>query len=228
VPGWSIDCDCNPRRPNEPSLELASTSARIAIERSIIGSIVVTANERVLLPVEISIRDSIVDATSHERSAIGCSDREVAFATLDLRRCTVIGTVCVHAIELAENSLFTSEVTVARRQLGCVRFCHVPAGSCTPRRHHCQPDLAGAGLSGIELQHAQTRVYPRFESERYGSPVYCRLARDCATEIRRGADDESEMGVFHDLFEPMRLASVQARLDENVPAGIEAGVILAD
>jgi hypothetical protein len=109
-------------------------------------------------------------------------------------------------------------VEVARRQIGCVRFCHVPVDSRTPRRYHCQPDLSGEPI----------RVFPRFESERYGNPVYGRLTRDIAPEIRRGADDESEMGVFHDLFEPMRLANVQARLDENVPAGMEAGVIFAD
>jgi len=218
VPGWGIDCDCNPRRANEASLELENTSARIVIERSIVGSIEVTANERVTEPVQVSIEDSIVDATSHERVAIGSSDRTVAFAELDIRRCTVIGQVQAHAVRLAENSIFTSVVNVARRQIGCVRFCHVPIESRTPRRYHCQPELSGE----------PARVYPRFESERYGNPVYCRLARDVAPEIKRGADDESEMGVFHDLFEPMRMANLQARVDENVPAGMEAGVIFAD
>lgn len=43
------------------------------------------------------------------------------------------------------------------------------------------------------------RVRPQFTSRRYGL-----LAQTCAEEIKRGADDESEMGVFHDLFEPQR------------------------
>ena len=68
---------------------------------------------------------------------------------------------------------------------------------------------------------------PRFNSTRYGEPAYCQLAESCAPEIRRGADDESEMGAFHDLFQPQREANLRARLDEFTPAGAEAGLIFA-
>jgi len=71
-------------------------------------------------------------------------------------------------------------------------------------------------------------VHPQFNSLRYGTPDYCQLACDCAGEIRRGADDESEMGAFHDLFQPQRLANLRARIDEYTPAGMEAGVLIAD
>ena len=66
---------------------------------------------------------------------------------------------------------------------------------------------------------------PRFDSLRYGEPDIAQLADDCAEEIRRGADDDSEMGVFHDLFNPQRLANLRARLAEYTPAGMEAGVL---
>ena len=62
------------------------------------------------------------------------------------------------------------------------------------------------------------RVRPQFNSTRYGTPTYCQLAADWPAEIVRGADDESEMGVFHDLFQPQREANLRARLDEFVPA----------
>jgi hypothetical protein len=39
VPGWGIDCDCEPKRPAEPSLELYNVRARVRIEHSIVGSI---------------------------------------------------------------------------------------------------------------------------------------------------------------------------------------------
>src|SRR5262249_30957219 len=45
VPGWSLDCDCEPEHGAEPSLELIDTTARIAIEHSILGAIQVTQNE---------------------------------------------------------------------------------------------------------------------------------------------------------------------------------------
>jgi len=44
---------------------------------------------------------------------------------------TVIGGLATHAIALVENCLFIGCVRVARRQTGCVRFCHVPPGSRT-------------------------------------------------------------------------------------------------
>ena len=40
----------------------------------------------------------------------------------------------------------------------------------------------------------------------------------------RGADDEAEMGAFHDLYQPQRIANLRARLDEYTPAGIDAGI----
>ncbi|HEY9420971.1 MAG TPA: hypothetical protein VIW92_06135, partial [Thermoanaerobaculia bacterium] len=72
------------------------------------------------------------------------------------------------------------------------------------------------------------RVRPRFRSVRYGSPVYARLTDGCAEEIRRGADDQSEMGVFHHLYEPQRAANLRARLAEYTPAGADADLIFAD
>jgi hypothetical protein len=33
------------------------------------------------------------------------------------------------------------------------------------------------------------------------------------------------MGVFHDLFEPQRQANLRTRLDQYVPAGMDAGVL---
>jgi hypothetical protein len=114
----------------------------------------------------------------------------------------------------------------------------VPPGSRTPRRYHCQPDLVIAALDDVEppltmdekavrrVREAQ-RVRPRFTSRRYGHAAYCQLADDCARELTRGADDESEMGAFHDLFQPQREANLRARLDEYTPAGMEAAIVFA-
>jgi hypothetical protein len=172
----------------------------------------------------------------------------VAHALLTIQRSTVFGIVNVHAIDLAENSIFTGCLNVARRQLGCMRFCYVPPGCRTPRRYGCQPDLvaqaAEANLRARTFtppldqkqladqilaarQREELRVRPQFNSVRYGTPTYCQLAETCAEEIKRGADDESEMGVFHDLFQPQRTANLRARLDEYTPAATNAGIIFA-
>jgi hypothetical protein len=68
------------------------------------------------------------------------------------------------------------------------------------------------------------RVRPQFNSVHYGTPTYCQLAEGCAEEIKRGASDESEMGVFHDLFQPQRMANLRVRLEEYSPSAMDAGI----
>ena len=84
-----------------------------------------------------------------------------------------------------------------------------------------------ANLLGDEASRAAERVRPQFNSVRYGTPTYAQLTATCAPEITRGADDESEMGAFHDLFQPQRAADLRVRLNEYMPADMAAGVIYA-
>jgi hypothetical protein len=236
VPGWGLDCDCEPQRPAEPSLELYGIRARVRIEHSIIGSIQIHEDEVRIDPIPLCITDSILDATSPEREAIGAPGYAVAHACLTIKRCTVFGILDVHAVELAENSIFDACLNVARRQLGCMRFCFVPPGCRTPRRYRCQPDLviqavkeniADPAKQAAQINCEARRVRPQFTSRRYGNPGYAQLALTCADEIKRGADDESEMGAFHDLFQPQREANLRARLEEFTPAGMDAAIIFA-
>jgi hypothetical protein len=131
-------------------------------------------------------------------------------------------------------------VHACRRQRGCIRFCYLPPGSHTPRRYECQPDLAEDAVTALFVKGdfdatqrdaligaERLRVEPQLESTRYGAPAYCRLDRTCAREIATGADDASEMGVYHDLYEPQRVANMRTRLDEFIPAGTNAGIIFA-
>ena len=238
VPGWSLECDCEPRRPNDPSIKLEYSVARIRIEHSILGSITTEARERASEPQQIQITDSVLDATSEERIALGSSRGAVSYVALTIARSTVIGRVQTHSIELAENTIFNGVVTVGRRGRGCVRFCYVPDESRTPRRYECQPDLVKQAVventdvpaeeKEAVMEQESDRVRPVFNSLRYGTPSYCQLADRCAEEITRGADDESEMGVFHDLFQPQRAANLRARLDEFTPAGMDAGIVYAN
>ncbi|MGW7284681.1 hypothetical protein ACWGH4_04160 [Streptomyces sp. NPDC054847] len=214
VPGWSLQPECDPHSPEEPSLVLERTTACVQIERSILGTIEVIGDEVNHDPLPIHIRDSVLDATGHDREALSAPDCRLAHAVLHAHRTTVIGEVHTHTVEIGENSVFTGQMRVARRGVGCLRYSYVPPGSRTPRRHRCQPDLAG----GEPLR-------PLFTSERYGTPAYGRLSDACPPEIRRGADDGSEMGVFHDLYEPQREDSLRARLAEYTPAGTDAGII---
>ena len=277
VPGWEINADCCPVESAMPSLRLLVSHLCVKIERSIIGSIEVDPVVKPLMefdpggrdtvsndelvkircrsiekevrtdPVRICISDSILDATDPELEAIGTPDCPLGYAILNIFRSTVIGQVQVHAIELAENSIFDGLITVARRQTGCMRFCYVRPESRTPGRYQCQPDLVMKRIAQKLLQDAENnhlpepdqsvireaeeseagRVYPVFESVNYGMPQYGRLAGGCADEIRCGADDESEMGVYHHLYQPQRMANLRVRLEEYVPARMDVGIILA-
>jgi len=227
VPGWALQCDCDPKRPGEPSVTLDGTRASLRVEHSILGAIAVTSPARRGEPPVVQLCDSILDATGPERVALGAPDEAVAYVRASFVRCTVVGQVQVHGIDLAEDSIFVSPLRVMRRQSGCVRFCYVPLGSRTPQRFHCQPDLACAAAQPSQREREALRVVPWFRSRRYPSPHYLRLADDCCGEIRRGASDESAMGAYHDLYEPQREANAAARLQEYVPAGADAGVIYA-
>jgi hypothetical protein len=240
VPGWGLHCDCEPTRPDDPSIEVNGNVGCIRIEHSITGTIEVNRNQTTTDPLRIQIADSILDATSEELVAIVGPGSLCAHAVLTIARSTVFGKIEVRAIELAENSILLGSILVCRRQQGCMRFCYVTPGSRTPRRYECQPDLVEKAVGvllakgditpterDVLVQSERLRVEPEFNSTRYGTPTYCQLTDTCATEITRGAEDESEMGVFHDLYQPQRASNLKARMAEFTPAGIEAALVTA-
>jgi hypothetical protein len=237
VPGWALEPHCAPTHPEEPSLVCENTSACVQIERSILGSILVITDEVRTDPLPIHIADSILDATGSDREALSAPECRHAHAELRIHRSTVIGEVHAHAVRLAENTIFTGRMHVARRGIGCLRSSYVPPGSRTPARYHCQPDLVwaalreraetgdidAADLPGLRAVEAG-RVRPEFTSAQYGTPAYGQLGDGNATEITRGAEDGSELGAFHDLFQPLRADNLRARLTEFSPAGTDAGI----
>lgn len=236
VPGWTLESDCRPKRPHSPSLVIHRLPLRLTLDHSISGPIQVNRDPIKTDPQPICINDSIIDAMNDDFLAIGSAGDKSAHAALTITRSTVIGRVSVDTLKLAENTIFTGRVTVKRRQIGCVRYSYVEHGSCLPRRFAAQPDgvvfalikkhAAGAPEpSAAQLDAERTRVRPRFTSTRYGHVGYGQLADDCADEITRGADDESEMGAFHDLYQPQRAANLRARLDEYMPADMDAALI---
>ncbi len=229
VPGWSLDSKCTPANPNKESISLQNVRAKVSIEHSILGPIEVVEDEVHSDPIPIGITDSIVDAMGGDREAIAGPVGAHAHCTITIQRCTVFGIVQVHAMELGENSIFLDCVHVARRQLGCMRFCYVQPNCRTPRRYSCQPDLVMAAKKDAAAKAIEAdRVIPQFTADHYGSPAYGQLSIHCAREIFEGASDGAEMGVFHDLFEPQRFANLRARLDEFTPAGMDAGVLIAN
>lgn len=254
VPGWMQEEDHQRQKSTAPSLRLINTTARLTIESSVLGAIIINQDEVRTDPLSVSIKDSILDASDPDKMALDASGCPVAFARLTVLRSTIYGETQVQSIDLAENSIFYGKVIVCRRQEGCMRFCYISPGSRTPRRYHCQPDLAEKAaeeeirsvakepdsilsmLSQDELKEKikaaketeAGRVMPQFNSIDFGNHSYFQLADFCAGEIKRGADDQSEMGVFHDLYQPQREANLRSRLEEYTPAGTDVGIIFVN
>jgi hypothetical protein len=212
VPGWLPASERVRRVPGAPSLAFTGCSGRVVIASSILGPVFVRADEHAEEPLAIALYDTILDGAEGDEAFI--AHDPVPFVALTLRNCTVFGGLSAHAVALAENSIFTGTLSVARRSEGCVRFCAVPPGSRTPRRFACVPH-AGSAES----------VPPVFESRSFGATGYAVLAATCPEAIARGAEDRSEMGAWHDLFRPQRLAQLRTALDEYLPAATSAGII---
>ena len=212
-------CTLVPR--TDPSLVVVDPFARIEIDRCIVGPL------HVVDGAGVTIRDSTVDATAdHLAGYRGPAGDLAPGGDLTIENSTVIGKVHAARIALASNTIFVSAlagggdtwkaaVWADRRQAGCVRFSYVPAGSRVPRRYRCQPEEGGPP------------VRPHFSTLRFGDPAYCQLRQATPDAIRRGADDESEMGVLHGLYQPQRETNLRVRLDEYLRFGLEAGIFYA-
>jgi competence ComEA-like helix-hairpin-helix protein len=158
--------------------------------------------------------------TAESGVAFAAPDGKGPGGTLHIANSTIIGKVHTGLMELASNSIFLSPVHCERLQQGCVRFSYLPPKSRTPRKHRCRPE-------DPDDQAEDILVRPQFSSLRFGDPGYCQLDPLCALEIRQGADDEAEMGAFHDLYQPQREANLRVRLEEYLRFGLEAGVFYA-
>jgi hypothetical protein len=196
--------------PSSPPTD-QNTRLRISIERSICGPITLTESTPSLYIVE-----SIIDGTS--------GTTIIAPATAcDISTSTVYGRASMRSLEASE-CIFTDTLLVERRQTGCVRFSYIPEESQTPRRYRCQPSLALREVTyPAEQARIRARLRPAFTSIQYGHPAYAQLSLTCAEELRTGAEDGSEMGVFSHLKQPQREANLRASLEEYLRLGLEAG-----
>jgi hypothetical protein len=196
----------------------------------------------------IEVTDSAVDATSPGNVALAGLDDISPAGQVKLQQVTVIGKLSVRVFTLVSNSILHGDcpavaghqfaVQALDTQSGCARFSWIPPGSRVPRRYRCQPSLAlGEALRAAELanpmltdpqkaaitRRVQSRLRPGFTERRYGRAAYLQLLTSAPVEIRTGADDESEMGLWHRVHQPQRESNLLIRLEEFLPSGLEAG-----
>jgi hypothetical protein len=243
VPGLALTRTGDPKSPDQASLIIDTANATVEIDHCIVGAV------RCGRGVTVKITNSIVDAITDQGVAFSDPDELSAGGILTVINSTVIGKVHSARLELASNAIFIARlgagdpwphaIVTDQNQQGCVRFSFVPLNAIVPRRYRCQPDLAVAvAISAADVPRGslspakkqaialatQTRVRPAFTTLRYGQPGYCQLGNYCPKEIRTGAEDESEMGAFHDVFAAQRESNLKIRLQEYLRFGLEAGI----
>ncbi len=206
---------CTLRPTARPALSLVGdrpAELEVAIRSSVLGAI--------RLPAEgcrINVKDSIVDAAGSGR-AIGGNPTPSALAdppgpTCWLTRSTIFGEVYLAEIAVATEMLFVDRVTVDRRTRGLVRRSYLPPGSTTPHRESSLP-MPGGDPSP-----------PSFTSRVFGQPGYAQLGPSCPSSIAHGPF--GELGVFHLLRQPERLALLPQIAAEFLPWGLEADIVFA-
>src|SRR5262249_13181765 len=136
VPGLALDADGSPTRPTQPNLAVTTAGVALEIDHCIIGGVRVNRDSTA------TVSNSIVDATDPSGIAYAVPDGQPGLGgALTVQQSPLIGQVHADALPLASNSIFySSDVTVLRRQEGCVRFCCLPSAARVPRRYHCQPE----------------------------------------------------------------------------------------
>jgi hypothetical protein len=225
VPGLTLLPDGTPKTPGAASVVVAPSAAPLSLilDRSIVGRLDLTPASDALPETRIlQLSECIVDAT-------GGADPALSAGKATIQHATVLGTSRFAILTLASESLFESDVIVERTQEGCVRFCYVTDESIVPRRYRCQPQLAFDDPANAALPRAEIalRMRPVFTSRHFRDPGYGQLARSCPLGLRRGAEDESEMGVFWQLHQPQRESNLRQALEEYLRLGLEAGLFFA-
>ncbi|QHQ36666.1 hypothetical protein [Algicella marina] len=246
VPGRAFSQTGEPANPNAIALTVSTTGLELFLDRSISGPI------RMHETTNAEIRDSIVDAASADsgdspaaRALFGTGPETEPAGALTIIASTVIGRIYARAFPLVSDSILlartddgSAPVRAVRRQQGCIRFTWLPQDSVTPRRYRCQPQLAidhaiaiqeqlGAvspATRGLITSRITRWLRPSFTALTASHPAYCQLRDAAPFEIREGASDDGEMGVWHLIAAPQREANLRIRLEEYLRFGLEAGI----
>ncbi|TMQ12988.1 MAG: hypothetical protein E6J90_29485 [Deltaproteobacteria bacterium] len=147
----------------------------------------------------VIVEDSILDATR-------CTPDiaiELTPGTVTLRRVTVLGRLDVERLDASE-ALITGDVDVTDLQAGCFRFSSAPDGSRVPHPYRWVKWTGG----------------PVFSSMRFGDPGYTWLAESAPDDIRRGAENGSEIGAWSASLNPIKEASLLRKVEEYLPFGL--------
>ncbi|MGV8986147.1 MAG: phage tail protein [Cypionkella sp.] len=223
VPGRGLLRNGDPRQPGALALAFAATGARLEMERVISGAI------RIVSDAEAKLTDCIIDANSPANPAI-LAPANSARQSLSLTRCTVIGTtrtdVFAGGQSAAEDplaaggdsattdTLFVSTavpgVAATRRQLGCIRFSHVPPDALVPRLYRVTRSPA-----------------PTFTSLRYADADYLMFNPNTPDSLTRGAEGGGWIGAWNRAALTIRDDNIARSISDFLRFGHAGGIFHA-
>ena len=250
IPGMSFTAAGAPGTPGATSVEVTATGVELTIQRSITGPLRMTDTTNVTL-IDSIVDAAAADAgdSAQGLAIAGLASEDDPAGSLTILTSTVIGRVHARALPLVSDSILFARPNIPdrvpvrseRRQEGCLRFTWVPDGAIGPRRFRCQPQWAideaiaarevqiGGPVPDADKARIRTRILqrlvPSFTALSASAPAHAQLRRAAPLEIRMGASDEGEMGVYHMLAEPQRETNLRIRLAEYLRFGLEAGLI---
>lgn len=246
IPGLAFTPSGQPQNPNTTSLIINTVGLEFILDKSITGPI--QMDETTNADIVNSIIDSAA-ANSKESSQAPALFGIGAFpepaGALTIIASTVIGQISARAFPLVSDSILLARgsgggapVRALRRQDGCMRFSWVPHDAVTPRRYRCQPQLSidqaialaeadgpvSLATRALITSRITRWLVPSFTALSASHPAYAQLRETAPYEIREGASDEGEMGAYHLLATPQRMANLRIRLEEYLRFGLEAGI----
>jgi hypothetical protein len=187
-------------------LEIAGYVEELVIDRSIVGPILGTLESLDSCSVgKLIIRDSIVMTIDPDvPQAIN-----VPLGNVHIERSTILGSITANRL-YASDSLITGAGTITDRQNGCFRF--------------------SAGVQGMWPRPYESHFFAQFdpvwmESRRFGDPNFTRLTELMPLEIRTGAENHCEMGVWNHLLDDIKRADLRAKLAEYMPFDLDMQLV---
>lgn len=172
----------------------------------------------------LEISNSIISTDGHTAQAI---EAQIMDATLD--NVTALGRTRVKSVT-ATNTIFSDRLSVARSQVGCLRYSYVPpaaGGQYHPKRFRCQPDLALEVETSLPWYVVLKMLAPRFLDTALNEPTVALLHPAAHAGLRTGGEGGTEMGAFAAMGTPIRRANLVTFFDDFLPVGAD-GAILDD
>jgi hypothetical protein len=196
--------DCDGQDIFPVSLQIEGHIDTLVIEASVLGPVstqkpAAPPDAPMGLVEKLEMQDSILQSLKAGDPALYL---ELGAAEID--RSTILGSTFVHQLWASE-VLAAGPVTVMNTQNGCFRFSAALRGSRLPHPYE---------------SHILQETAALFTSTQFGHWGFAQVAESAPESIRRGAENGSELGAFSACLNPIKMKSLQAKVEEYMPFGL--------